>query len=81
MSGRAERFFIIYKRLKQKSQSIIELMNYCHKCGLYIGERQLQRDLICFTELINDKTEFLEIITEANNKKRYKISVRQLMSE
>ena len=75
MSGRAERFFIIYKRLKQKPQSIIELMNYCHSCDILISQRQLQRDLICFSELINDKTEFLEIITESNNKKIYRISV------
>ena len=77
MSGRAERFFIIYKRLKYKSQSINELLNYCHSCDIQVSERQLQRDLSCFSEIINDKTEFLEIITEANNKKRYKISERQ----
>jgi hypothetical protein len=76
MAGRAERFFIIYKRLKYKSQSIIELMNYCQSCDIHVSERQLQRDLSCFGEIINDKTEFLEIITEANNKKRYKISER-----
>lgn len=76
MSGRAERFFIIYKRLKYKSQSINELLNYCHSRDIQVSERQLQRDLSCFGEIINDKTEFLEIITEANNKKRYKISER-----
>jgi hypothetical protein len=76
MASRAERFFIIYKRLKYKSQSIIELMNYCHRCDIKISERQLQRDMSCFSDLINDKNEFLEVTTESNNKKRYKISVR-----
>ena len=76
MSGRAERFFIIYKRLKQKSQCIIDLMNYCHSCGIYVSERQLQRDLNSLSELVNNKTETFEITTEHNNKKRYKISVR-----
>ena len=51
-------------------------MNYCHSCGIYVSERQLQRDLNSLSDLVNDKNETLEITTEHNNKKKYKISVR-----
>jgi predicted DNA-binding transcriptional regulator YafY len=74
--GRAERFFIIYKRLKRKPQSIAQLLSYCKSCGMEVSERQLQRDMVSLCELINDKNEHIEIITHANNKKVYRLVVR-----
>lgn len=74
--GRAERFFIIYKQLKRKPQSINQLLMHCRGCGYEVSERQLQRDMVSLCELVNDRNEWIETTTETNNKKVYHIVVR-----
>ena len=74
--GRAERFFIMYKQLKRKPQSITQLLAHCIACGFEVSERQLQRDMATFCELVNDRNEWIETTTESNNKKVYRIVVR-----
>lgn len=74
--SRAERFFIIYKRLKRKPQCVAQLLSYCKSCGMEVSERQLQRDMVALCDLINDRDEYIEVIAEANNKKMYRLVVR-----
>jgi hypothetical protein len=74
--GRAERFFIIYKQLKRKPQSINQLLSHCRACGYEVSERQLQRDMVSLSELVNDRNEWMEATTETNNKKVYRVVVR-----
>ena len=74
--GRAERFFIIYKQLKRKPLSIVQLLAHCQSCGYEVSERQLQRDMVTLCDLVNDRNEWIETTTETNNKKVYRIVVR-----
>jgi predicted DNA-binding transcriptional regulator YafY len=74
--GRAERFFIIYKQLKRKPQSITQLLMHCCACGYEVSERQVQRDMVSLCELVNDRNEWIESTTETNNKKVYRVVVR-----
>ncbi len=74
--GRAERFFIIYKQLKRKPQSINQLLLHCRACGYEVSQRQLQRDMVSLSELVNDRNEWIETTTETYNKKVYRIVVR-----
>ena len=73
--GRAERFFIMYKQLKRKPQSIIQLLSHCRASGYEVSERQLQRDMVSLCELVNDRNEWIKTTTETNNKKVYRIVV------